>query len=659
MLYSSDLPDEDNELVFPVEEEAPVISPGSEPNTIPETSEAHYEERRETIADCLVATAVLLTVILCFLMFTFVALGIHFEVHTFGYDEPTSDSPGFVVPLDIYESIEESLPNTGTINFHATYANDEYHAFDKDHYEGYIRDCNHDYEHGFNNDFKHDYKHGSKHHDYKPYFEYDHKLDLKYDFNQDFNHDYKYDFEHDYKPYFEYDHNLDLKYDFNQDFNHDYNHDYKHDYNYRSPSFRTLTCLNICPFNTTLPQKHNMQPNYLGKLVLDGVLLCTLRASLSIRAFVYPDDGVCAITMFNSLFVTGGSTLTPPYKSELVHFLDTASHHNRTQYGIAIDHKNETFMRALAAQQATKTSLYEMWSHRVYHYGQVNTPPILTGFDTVHYITQSAKGLQLISQLMKDKADSEDQSSYTVLHYPMMYESMASDVAKALTAYPVDLFVAIGYTAYSDYAQKQCRMVPPILDSTKLLEPALLNDSYPVRLVRVISALNNLKKEWKNTTALAVSVGMGGRWYIPAFPDRDIDIPGNYSLGHHCKTTSRGDAPPRHQISSIAECCEDLRYNETFSFDHTFKAMLAYDKSDHGLFTYDSALSFRLKLCDTKKNVTDLHYNIVADDIQYDDIENVCGYGEYSRLHTLNRLAAFLGKNYTSRDQGITCKLVT
>ncbi|KAL1424318.1 hypothetical protein MTO96_020310 [Rhipicephalus appendiculatus] len=138
--------------------------------------------------------------------------------------------------------------------------------------------------------------------------------------------------------------------------------------------------------------------------------------------------------------------------------LSTTGRHTETEYGIGIDHnfcRNETFMGSLVAEQTTKTSLYEMWSRRVHHYGQVNTPPILTGFDTLQYVKQSAKGLQMLSQLMKDKADSEHQPSYTVLHYPMMYESMAVDVAKALTAYPVDLFVAFGYTAYSDYGERR------------------------------------------------------------------------------------------------------------------------------------------------------------------------------------------------------------
>ncbi|KAL3209157.1 hypothetical protein MRX96_009345 [Rhipicephalus microplus] len=75
------------------------------------------------------------------------------------------------------------------------------------------------------------------------------------------------------------------------------------------------------------------------KLALDGVLLCTLRARLSIRPYIYPDDGVCAITMFNSLFIRGGSTLTPPYESDFQHFLETASHRSKTEYGIGVDHK--------------------------------------------------------------------------------------------------------------------------------------------------------------------------------------------------------------------------------------------------------------------------------------------------------------------------------
>ncbi|KAH6935643.1 hypothetical protein HPB50_007446 [Hyalomma asiaticum] len=217
--------------------------------------------------------------------------------------------------------------------------------------------------------------------------------------------------------------------------------------------------------------------------------------------------------------------------------------------------------------------------------------------------------------------------------------------------------------------------VPPIDKQSLYKNPdnqweALLISQYPHNQLwmegrartstdRVVSALAELEKEWASRTALAVSLGMGGRWYLPAFPDNAVPTPGNYSLGHRCKTTSRGDAPAREQISSIVEGCEDPNYNKTFSFDRTFQAMFAYDKSDHMLFTYDSDASLRFKLCETKKNVIDLQYNIVADDIQYEDIDDLCGYGSYFRLRILNRLAEFLAKNYTSPNEESACKLLT
>ncbi|XP_070393543.1 uncharacterized protein [Dermacentor albipictus] len=398
------------------------------------------------------------------------------------------------------------------------------------------------------------------------------------------------------------------------------------------------------------------------KSLLVGRLLCTLRYGFSRETFVFPADGVCAITTFNSLFVTGGNTLSPPYLPDFKYFLETASSHNETEYGIGIDHdfcRNDMRMTALVAKQTTKTYLNELWSNRVYHYGQVNTPAIIAKGNTIEYITQSAKGLQMISKLMRDKVDPEYRPSHTLLHYPLIYESMATDVAEALMTYSVDLLVAVGYVAYSDIRIKDCRIVPPVLHSTELLEPFVLNNTYPIRLVRVISALATLKNKWATATAFAVSLGMGGRWYVPKYPDKLAGTPGNYSLGHECATATGGDVPRRDQISSIVEACEDPNYNDTFSIDSTFQAMFSYVKPDFTLYTYDSASTLRFKLCQTKRNVTDLYYNVVADNIQYEDFNDVCGYGSYSRLQILKRLAAFLAENYTSPDQERFCNLVT
>ncbi|XP_070392264.1 uncharacterized protein [Dermacentor albipictus] len=430
-----------------------------------------------------------------------------------------------------------------------------------------------------------------------------------------------------------------------------------------TPSPTTTTSSTATPTSpTTSPTTTTPTTKAPRKSLLVGRLLCTLRFGFSRRTFAFPADGVCAITTFNSLFVAGGNTLSPPYHPDFEYFVEHAAQQRETEYGIGIDHdfcRDDMRMTALVANQTTKTYLNELWSNRVYHYGQVNTPAIIEKRRTLEYVTQSAKGLQMISELMRDKVDPEHRPSHTLLHYPLIYESMATDVAEALMTYSVDLLVAVGYVAYSDTRIENCRIVPPVLHSTELLEPFVLNNTYPIRLVRVISALATLKTKWANASAFAVSLGMGGRWYMPKYPDNLADTPGNYSLGHECTTTMRGDAPPRDQITSIVEACEEPNYNETFSIDSTFQALFTYVKADVSLFTYDSASTLRFKLCETKRNVTDLHYNIVADNIQFEDFHDVCGYGSYSRLRILKRLAAFLAEKYTSPDQERFCNLVT
>lgn len=363
-----------------------------------------------------------------------------------------------------------------------------------------------------------------------------------------------------------------------------------------------------------------------ARSLLSGSLLCTLGAIDFSGTFIYPLDGVCDLIIFDSLFVAGGNTLRPPYNADFQTFLDTANGHRITAYGIGIDHsfcRNQDRMSDLLGNPKTKKTLDDMWSKRIHHYGQVNTPVMQASYNPLEYVTQSARGLQMISQLVRDKAVSEGTPSYTVLHYPLMFESMAAGVAQALKNYAVDILVAIGYTSYTDYGTKDCRMVPPVLHSDELLEPSLLNTSYPVRLVRVVSALAKLKKEQAVTSAIAVSFGMGGRWYTPKNPDSLPDAPENSTLGQPCMTSSQGGGPYGRQITSIGEACP--RFKSNFSYDETFQADVAYSRSENVLFTFEDSASFRYKLYDTKGIDTELPYNIAADNIQYEDFTGVCG----------------------------------
>ncbi|KAH7969447.1 hypothetical protein HPB52_018259 [Rhipicephalus sanguineus] len=104
--------------------------------------------------------------------------------------------------------------------------------------------------------------------------------------------------------------------------------------------------------------------------------------------------------------------------------------------------------------------------------------------------------------------------------------------------------------------------------------------------------------------------------------------------------------------------CKDPIYNASFYMDNKFKALVTYDKAKERLFTYDSASTLREKLCETRENVTNLKYTIVAQNIQFEDESYVCGHGPFSRLRMLKALARFFFYNYTHAGLKAACNSV-
>ncbi|KAH6935736.1 hypothetical protein HPB50_008677 [Hyalomma asiaticum] len=382
-------------------------------------------------------------------------------------------------------------------------------------------------------------------------------------------------------------------------------------------------------------------------------LLCTVHMGFDRNTFEFPPDGLCSIITFNSLFGPDGNTLQPPYKDDFVYFLDTAVEGVQTEYAIGIDHEDEAKVNNLVADPSTKTNLDSLWDQGVYHYAQVNTPAIQADNDVFEYITQSARGLQMISALMNDKKqESGSLPSYTILHYPLKSDEVAPDVLKALRGSPVDIFVAIAYVAYDDHNNPECRMVPPVIYSSYFLMPDQLDGLYGIRLDRVLSTLESMRDNWPSTTMIAVSIGMGARMYSPRYPDKLPDTPGNFSLGEQCKPTGRAE-----QIISITEVCENPIYKSP-EFDGRYQSFYLYDKSKALMYAYETAATLRFKLCDTKREVQSLRYTIVADNIELADIHNACGYGEYGEVRMLEVLARFLVYSYSAPQDDAACKEV-
>nr|XP_054926328.1 uncharacterized protein LOC129384751 [Dermacentor andersoni] len=188
-------------------------------------------------------------------------------------------------------------------------------------------------------------------------------------------------------------------------------------------------------------------------------------------------------------------------------------------------------------------------------------------------------------------------------------------------------------------------MVPPTIRSTQLLS-LYIQDEYPIRLDTIIAGLTSKVTLWPDAV-FALALGMGGRWYVPKDP------PANVSLGDEC---AHDHYPAGDQIVSITKACSNQGFNSTFYYDGTYEASVAYDSSKNWLFTYDSALSLRTKLCGSKRAAVDVNYTLAAVNIQFEDYMNICGFGPYHRLTMLKAIADFLSRNYTSAAQEHACK---
>ncbi|KAL1442541.1 hypothetical protein MTO96_030726, partial [Rhipicephalus appendiculatus] len=89
-----------------------------------------------------------------------------------------------------------------------------------------------------------------------------------------------------------------------------------------TPSTATSTPPTTTPTTTTPASRTTRKTP--RKSLLAGSLLCTLGVIDFSGTYVYPLDGVCDLITFDSLFVGGGITLSPPYNDDFKTFLDTA-----------------------------------------------------------------------------------------------------------------------------------------------------------------------------------------------------------------------------------------------------------------------------------------------------------------------------------------------
>ncbi|XP_075741192.1 uncharacterized protein LOC142790042 [Rhipicephalus microplus] len=83
------------------------------------------------------------------------------------------------------------------------------------------------------------------------------------------------------------------------------------------------------PISTPTPQKP-LPPDSL---------LCTLREGFTRSTMQFPPDGLCTITTFYDLIKDADVTPILTYREDFSYFLETASGHKNTEYGIGIGYR--------------------------------------------------------------------------------------------------------------------------------------------------------------------------------------------------------------------------------------------------------------------------------------------------------------------------------
>ncbi|XP_065301972.2 uncharacterized protein [Dermacentor albipictus] len=367
-------------------------------------------------------------------------------------------------------------------------------------------------------------------------------------------------------------------------------------------------------------------------------LICTVGDGLK-PSMIFPEDGLCDYTFFDSLEKQRGATLAGPYTDALKRFLDASSKSVRTQYGAGFDYVNSRRVKDLLSMRDTISHLDSLWNRGVSHYGVVNTQVYSFGSEKLDELLAI---LEALSQIMDEKSRVV-RPSYTILATPVMpgpWTEVVTDRFKRM--YAPDIVVSLSHYFYEDRDLADCVMVPP----TFLKSPPSRDYIYSMETAH--ESIRVLLSSGVNAS-MAVSVAMFGRWYKPLHPDPEVkDRPGNYSLFQSC------DYIPETQLGFVSKVCRDPRYRHTF-YDHALHARVTYNKATERLFVYDDAQSLRYKLCLSRAQYSTIKYGVAVYNLEYANDEGSCGNGIYSRLRTVRHLLSFFQHNFTSPSDADRC----
>ncbi|KAL1446788.1 hypothetical protein MTO96_028734 [Rhipicephalus appendiculatus] len=345
-------------------------------------------------------------------------------------------------------------------------------------------------------------------------------------------------------------------------------------------------------------------------------MICTLGESFNRSSLAFPDDGICTLIFFDSLYTAGGVTLAPPYPDNFQYFLEGSRQYTKTESGIGFDYEKRKDVSALVGDPATKTHLDALWQSRVYHYGHLNTPPFMvSASDQVELLTS----LQLIAGLMENLRDKNTRPVYKVLVFAFPDTMWAQETVERLRYMPVDILIGVSHQTVDDKNFADCTILPPtFMDSP--------GGSYPYSLRHWAEVFEEISKAALPTT-LALSVGMYIRRYQPRYPGPNLPHqypPENYTCGNQCT-----DFPDSQLLPSSAVCKDKWRYTTV------------YDSTYH--------------LCKLKEEHWTLKFTVAAMGVEYADTTKFCRRDRYGHMNRVRSIVDFITRNFTSQGSFSAC----
>lgn len=193
-----------------------------------------------------------------------------------------------------------------------------------------------------------------------------------------------------------------------------------------------------------------------------------------------------------------------------------------------------------------------------------------------------------------------------------------------------DIVVLLSHYVEGDNTFEDCHVVPP----TILSRPVTLstNSSYKHDMHRAADEIRKLTKLGL-VASWALSVTMKGRWTV-------------LKAGEPADFLSKcAHDPEADSFGSYAEVCENPEFSSDIKYMTGIRGSAFHRQSDGKMFSYDNSSTLVGKLCRVRVSQLSFAFGIVAFDVDYDDVGNVCSklnrYGAFTRLFYLQDLLVY------------------